>query len=848
MRLTTTMIRVALAFALLAPGTARLAGQDEGRQRGGIAGSVLDGASGLPLDGATVLLQPEVAGAFPAGPSAGSAFTAAMRATTTDFDGAYVFDNLAPGVYRVYVTRIGYRPYSVVVELRSAALSPVAIALAAEPIPLEPVRSRAHSRGPYDAADAFSGDVDFARLLAAEQRRRQFLTTDARELTHADVIEAITLGEPDVMRALQRLPGVSTRSDYTAELWTRGAPWSHTRVFFDGVPLYNPLHALGMISGIASNAVGAVWFHPGTRSASIGEGAAGVIDLQSRRAAGAGELNAVADLSLVSAGLALDQRVLDGRAGWMLSGRHAYLDWLTDLARRASGREDTSFPYGFWEVAGAVDAWIGDRTVVEGSWLWERDHLTSTRSDTTAALRAEWGNTAGRLSVTTRFGGVHVRHTVGASGHDANVLPEALRAEWELGSVPLNPGSPAYNQVWAVQGRSQVRYSGINGTVWPEPRTLAGPAWSVGYGVELHQAAYEGPQVLPIPRFANATRLGEGQFTARVSWSTDLPVVNVWGERSWQVGDRLGVRTGLRAELGDAPSNAEAIRVAPRLSLRYAAAPEVALSAGLARIYQYTQAVAPGGVYVASLASTDVWLVAGEGVPAVTSDIATVGLETWLGTGRTVTINGFARRATGVATSDPRPGRIYERPTFVEGENTAYGLELGVRQLTGPVTGSVSYTLSTSRLEAEGWGYAAAADRRHVLSTTAMLRATSSLRAGAAFTAASGVPFTRTVATAEECALEPGCNPQQLPWMSVPHAQRAPTFASLDLLFDWSGRVRGVEVGAWAQLRNALGRDNATVYTGDEPSCTPVGCGEDLRSIYERGVPRLPVIGLRVRH
>jgi hypothetical protein len=60
--------------------------------------------------------------------------------------------------------------------------------------------------------------------------------------------------------------------------------------------------------------------------------------------------------------------------------------------------------------------------------------------------------------------------------------------------------------------------------------------------------------------------------------------------------------------------------------------------------------------------------------------------------------------------------------------------------------------------------------------------------------------------------------------------------------------VRGVEVGAYAQLRNALGRENATVYTGDEPSCTPVGCGEDLRSIVRAGVPRLPVMGLRVRH
>src|SRR5688500_7044706 len=112
---------------------------DESRPRGGISGSVLDAATGTPLEGATVVLQPEVVGAFPAGPASGSAFAAAVRAVLSDARGEYRFDALASGVYRVYVSRYGYRPYSVVVELRGATLSPIAIALTAEPIPLLPV-------------------------------------------------------------------------------------------------------------------------------------------------------------------------------------------------------------------------------------------------------------------------------------------------------------------------------------------------------------------------------------------------------------------------------------------------------------------------------------------------------------------------------------------------------------------------------------------------------------------------------------------------------------------------------------------------------------------------------------
>jgi hypothetical protein len=857
MRREFNILAIAVVPWLLSTSLPVAAQSPDTRSRGGVAGSVLDAATGSPLEGASVVLQPEVVGAFPAGPAAASPFAAAMRAAQSDHTGRYRFEGLPAGVYRIYVTRFGYRPYSVVVELRGGT-APLAIALAADPIRLEPVRSAGHARGPYEAADAFSPEVTLARLQAAERTRREYLTTDARELTHADVIESVTLGEPDVFRALQRLPGVSTRSDYTAELWTRGAPWSQTRVYFDGVPLFNPLHALGMVSGLSSSAIGAVWFHPGARSAAIGEGAAGVIDLQSRRAAGGGELNVHGDLSLISAALALDQRVHDGRAGWMLSGRHAYLDWITDVARRATGSEDVRLPYGFSEVAGGVDVWLGAETSIEASWLWERDYLTSTRTGplTTPAqsqesqaayayaLRADWGNTAGRVSFSTMLSRLHARHTVAASDHAARVQPDDASA-WRLGQVP---NSPTANGVGQSRGGAQ--YVGVSGTVWPEPASLAGPAWSVGYAIERHSARYHGPQVLPVPRLAQDVATvgsGAGYNSLRVGWEAHLPLGVVWGERSWNYGGRLGVRAGLRAELSEAPANTGALRLAPRLSARYTASPEFAVSAGFARVFQHTQAVAPAGVYVASLATTDVWLVAGPGVPAIRSDITTVGLETWLAPGRVVTLNAFARRATGLAASDPRPGRIYDRPAFVPGSNRASGVELSARQITGPVTGSLSYTLSRSRMRAADLEYVAGADRPHVLNITSMARVAPSLRVGAAFTAASGVPFTRTAATAEECAALPGCDPARLPWMGGPHLERAPMFASLDLLLDWSRRVGGVELGAYAQLRNALGRENATVYTGDEPGCTPVGCGDDLRSIYERGMPRLPVLGLRVR-
>jgi hypothetical protein len=253
-------------------------------------------------------------------------------------------------------------------------------------------------------------------------------------------------------------------------------------------------------------------------------------------------------------------------------------------------------------------------------------------------------------------------------------------------------------------------------------------------------------------------------------------------------------------------------------------------------------------VHLASLVSTDAWILAGPGVPPLRSDLATVGLEARPVPGRVVTLNTFARRAGGVVLPNPEPGSVlYRNPTLVTGLNEAIGIELSLRQLTGPITGSISYTGTRSMMRVDDMRFPSAADRTHVLNATGMVRPLPSLRVGAAFTAATGVPFTRSISDPSECNIEPTCDPEELPWAGPPNASRGPNYASLDLLVDWATNIKGLDVGVYGQLRNVLGWENATVYAGGS-GCLVVGCSIDaLRNAYEEGVPRLPVIGIRVQ-
>src|SRR6266536_5588501 len=316
---------------------------------GRITGAVLAGASGRPLVGAQVVLEPEPSGAVIGGRGS-AAFWSAGRTAATDAAGRYGFDDVAPGAYSLHVRLIGYRPTTIDVGLPPLGQLRLSVGLVLQPILLDPLPveapATALSRMGHGPADAAA----WARVDVERYRQDQYLSTDVRALTGADMLEAVTLGETDLLRAFQRLPGVTTRDDFTAQLWTRGARWSETRVYFDGLPLFNPVHAAGAFSAIPPDAVGAAFFHPGARSAALGEGAAAALELSSRTAADT-TWGGAAELSVISARATVDRRFAGGRAGVMLAARRSYLDLASRALDALTGDSNGDVPYAFHDVA-----------------------------------------------------------------------------------------------------------------------------------------------------------------------------------------------------------------------------------------------------------------------------------------------------------------------------------------------------------------------------------------------------------------------------------------------------------------------------------------------------------------
>lgn len=807
--------------------------QQEATATGTISGTVVSAETMLPLADATITLEAESLAAFPG--TEGSPFVTSGRATISNAAGAYRFERLPPGRYRLRISLLGYRPQVIGVELRGSADSRLSVGLSVEPVVLDPVEVHAVETDSYGREDRLERELGGARIDAARARQREHLPGDVRELTHSDVVESVTLGETDLFRAFQRTPSAAARDDYGAQLWVRGAPWDQTRVYFDGVPLFNPVHGFGLLSAVNTDAIGGALLHPGVRPASLGDGAAAVLDVTSRSGRGADGIDGLADLSLASGRLALNGEAFAGRGAWMLAGRRSWIDLATSAAARVADDPEVKLPYSFADLTARFDLQVGDESALELSGLAETDRITGTVPDVFHRTRARWGNTAGRVTYAAPAGAYRSRTTLGLSRYAARV---------RLGD-PDPEGEGVFSAPAVPPSDNSLTHLSISGEIVPDPAGGRVLPWRAGWGAVYERGDYRGPPGYVYDRYEPVD--GDSVLEMR----STLAYLTAWGERRWDAGEGITVETGLRLEGGPSVRNGGAIRLMPRLTARYAPMADLSFSAGVGRSFQYTQTLAGTGPLVGdSYAASDIWLVAGEEAPAIRADIATLGAELWVGGDWLLGGNVYARRSTGVALPDPTPGLLIDRPRFVTGRNHARGLELSARRLAGRWTASAAYSLATSEMEASGIRFPASEDRRHALDLTSMLRLGSWLRFGGAFTYASGAPFTRIEGSVGDCTPE-GCDHELR--AGPPNAQRSPYYASLDLLVDWTLRLRSWELGAYLQLRNALGRENTATISSSGLTCLryqppDFTCAEEgYLDRFQAGLPRLPFIGFRAR-
>lgn len=128
------------------------------------------------------------------------------------------------------------------------------------------------------------------------------------------------LGELDVMRSVQMLPGVSSVGEASTGFNVRGGAADQNLILLDEVPLFNAQHLLGFLSVFNPDVVQDMDFYRGSAPAHYGGRAASVLHVRLREA-NASKLGVSAGIGLLSSRLMLEAPLVKEKLAFYVAGR-----------------------------------------------------------------------------------------------------------------------------------------------------------------------------------------------------------------------------------------------------------------------------------------------------------------------------------------------------------------------------------------------------------------------------------------------------------------------------------------------------------------------------------------------
>ncbi len=264
-----------------------------------IMGRVTDKETGKPIYLCTISLE-------------GTRYSA-----LTDEDGRFKLEGVPEGEYVIRAKRIGYETARKKIKLNKKILK-LNLSLKKTIYRMQKITVSAQRQ-------AFKTEIEVStRTVFTEQ----FLRAPA------------TL-EPDVMRVVQALPGVSSVADYSAALFVRGGRPDENLVLLDENVVFNPQHFGGFFSTFDATAVRSVRLYAGGFPAEFADRLSSVMDVRTKEGR-KDKISGDIEISLLSCKLNLEGPIFK-ESNFIFTVRRTYFDKVLPLFHY-------KFPYYFYDL------------------------------------------------------------------------------------------------------------------------------------------------------------------------------------------------------------------------------------------------------------------------------------------------------------------------------------------------------------------------------------------------------------------------------------------------------------------------------------------------------------------
>jgi hypothetical protein len=567
------------------------------------------------------------------------------------------------------------------------------------------------------------------QIAEAEVRGERSEHVDDTQMGRAKVdmstIKALPalLGEVDILKVIQLLPGVQSAGEGNAGFYVRGGGPDQNLVLVDNAVVYNAAHLFGFFSVFNPDAISGVELTKGGMPARYGGRVSAVLEI-SLKEGNARKLETSGGIGLISSRLTVEGPIVKDTASFIVSARRTYIDLLLKAATDPSSALAGS-GYYFYDLNTKMNWRISPKDQLYVSGYFGRDVFSFANSTADFSTRIPWGNATGTVRWNHLFNDRAFLSTT-ATLSDYDFAFEAKQDSFLFGFR-----------------------SGINDlSIKPQLTLYPNPRHTIRAGIDYTFHSF-------IPTEVYAENNGEA-FDLGEAEQTFSHEIALYAEDEFDVSDRIRISAGLRYggfahvgpftrytldteenPLGGAAQmsetrydNGELVAwhdgMEPRLGIRVKTGPKSSIKAGYSRNQQF--------VHLTSLAPTsmpaDIWLPSSDRVEPQRGSQWATGYFTqwgenqmWEGSIEAYykTLENLVAYADGSEPEDNIQNNVDNNLVF--GEGTSYGAEFFLKKRQGVVTGWIGYTWSkTDRLFADlnnGRPFPARFDRRHDLSVVA---------------------------------------------------------------------------------------------------------------------------------
>ncbi|MFN8316744.1 MAG: TonB-dependent receptor [Chitinophagales bacterium] len=239
-------------------------------------------------------------------------------------------------------------------------------------------------------------------VVTAERKDANVSSTNIgrQEITmeNAKAIPAL-LGEVDILKTLQLLPGVQAAGEGNSGFYVRGGGPDQNLVLLDEATVYNTGHLFGFFSVFNSDAIKSVTIEKGSMPANYGGRISSVVDVKMKEG-NMKKWTAEGGIGIIASRLTIQGPLKKDKCSIMLSGRRTYIDLFTkEILKKVQDGKFAGNSYYFYDINAKINYRFSDKDRVYISGYFGRDVFKFKDPDGQFSLDFPWGNS----TVTARW-------------------------------------------------------------------------------------------------------------------------------------------------------------------------------------------------------------------------------------------------------------------------------------------------------------------------------------------------------------------------------------------------------------------------------------------------------------